>query len=74
MKPNYSTLASKAGNNMKDITTTIQNTSFDVLMSSFKSEGYFNIDSNDFNLEIRHSVCLNIFVCLKNVEFKKIFC
>ena len=52
IKPNYSTLAPKAGDNIKDITTTLQNTSFDVLMSSFKSKGSFNIDINNYSLEV----------------------
>ena len=66
IKPNYSTLALKAGNNMKIITATLQNTSFDVLMDSFKSEGCFKINVNDFDLEINQEDILVDEVALEN--------
>ena len=43
IKPNYTTLAPKAGNNMKDITTILENTSFNVLMTSLSSINFFSI-------------------------------
>ena len=52
VKPNYSTLAPRAGSNMKSIISSLGNTDFDELMNSFKTKGLYSIliDGEEFDI------------------------